>query len=37
MRGYSKETSLVSSMRWLDRGDDEESEKKMVFWIREFK
>jgi GNAT superfamily N-acetyltransferase len=36
-RGYSKETSLVSSMRWLDRGDDEESEKKMVFWIREFK
>lgn len=34
-RGYSKEASLVSSMRWLDIGDDEESEKKMIFWVKD--
>ncbi|REA62307.1 GNAT family N-acetyltransferase [Dyadobacter luteus] len=34
-RGYQKEPSLVSYMQWLDIGDNEETLKKMVFWVRE--
>ena len=33
-RGYKKENSLVSYLEWPDIGDNESSEKQMIFWTR---
>lgn len=34
-RGYQKRPEIVATFRWRDLGDAVESDKRMVFWIKE--
>jgi GNAT superfamily N-acetyltransferase len=34
-RGYKREPEIATTFAWRDVGDHEESEKKMVFWLKE--
>jgi GNAT superfamily N-acetyltransferase len=34
-RGYRKDPSLVSHMQWLDIGEERETRKEMVFWVKD--
>lgn len=34
-RGYTKRADIVTTFSWRDRGEPSESEKKMVFWLKE--